>query len=174
VSSLVGGVYYPVAILPDWLQAVSALLPITYALRAMRLALLQGASVEQILPELLALAGSPSFLMPLSLAAFRLGRAPRQSRTAGPTYTDSSDSPDPKGLQETLRVWLSPPAAPDAPAPQTSQSHPHVLPAARSPRFAFPTASPQSARLKSASKKPRISASWPSGRRQAGRARGRR
>jgi ABC-2 type transport system permease protein len=71
VSSLLGGVYYPVAILPDWLQAVSALLPITYALRAMRLALLQGASVAQILPELLALAGFTVVLMPLSLAAFR-------------------------------------------------------------------------------------------------------
>ncbi len=41
-STLVGGVYYPISILPDWLQSFSYLFPITYALDAIRLALLQG------------------------------------------------------------------------------------------------------------------------------------
>jgi ABC-2 type transport system permease protein len=71
VSSLLGGVYYPVAILPDWLQFVAALLPITYALRAMRLSLLQGASITQLLPDLLVLGLFGAILMPLGLFVFR-------------------------------------------------------------------------------------------------------
>jgi ABC-2 type transport system permease protein len=71
VSSLLGGVYYPITILPGWLQFVAALLPVTYALRAMRLALLQGASIAQLVPDLLVLAGFSAILMPLSLVVFR-------------------------------------------------------------------------------------------------------
>jgi ABC-type polysaccharide/polyol phosphate export permease len=43
-ANLVGGIYYPVAILPEGLQFVARLIPVTYAVRAMRLALLAGAS----------------------------------------------------------------------------------------------------------------------------------
>lgn len=52
VSGLLGGVYFPVAILPGWLQLFSYLLPITYSLKAMRLALLNNASVVSLLPEI--------------------------------------------------------------------------------------------------------------------------
>ncbi|MEJ2265934.1 MAG: ABC transporter permease, partial [Anaerolineales bacterium] len=55
-SSFLGGIYYPVTILPGWLQFFSYLLPVTYALRAMRLALLQGASTATILSDILVLA----------------------------------------------------------------------------------------------------------------------
>ena len=44
ISSLLGGVYYPVTILPLGLQWLAYMVPITYSLHAMRLALLQGAS----------------------------------------------------------------------------------------------------------------------------------
>ena len=37
---LVSGVYYPVSVLPDWLQALSRLSPATYVLEGMRAALL--------------------------------------------------------------------------------------------------------------------------------------
>ena len=71
LSSLLGGVYYPIAVLPGWLQCLSRLLPITYSLRAMRLALLQGYSLSALAPDILALALFGLILLPLSLLAFR-------------------------------------------------------------------------------------------------------
>jgi ABC-2 type transport system permease protein len=71
LASLIGGVFYPVEILPNWLQAAAKLLPITYALRAMRLTLLTGASWAEIAPDLLALAAFCLLLFPLSLLIFR-------------------------------------------------------------------------------------------------------
>jgi ABC-2 type transport system permease protein len=70
-ATLVGGVFYPVEILPPWLQAISYLLPITYALRAMRLALLNGASWSQLMPDLLVLSAFAVILFPISLIVFR-------------------------------------------------------------------------------------------------------
>jgi len=71
LSSLLGGVYYPITILPDWLQHLSHLLPITYSLRAMRLALLQGYPLSALAPDILALALFSLTLLPLSLLSFR-------------------------------------------------------------------------------------------------------
>jgi len=71
LANLVGGVFYPVEIMPDWLQSIAKLLPITYALRTMRLALLSGASWEELTPDLLMLAGFCLILFPLSLLTFR-------------------------------------------------------------------------------------------------------
>ncbi len=71
VSNLIGGVFYPVAILPVWLQAIAYLLPITYALRAMRGALLTGASWNKLAPDLLALSLFCLILFPLALFVFR-------------------------------------------------------------------------------------------------------
>lgn len=68
---LVGGIYYPVEILPGWLESLAKLLPITYALRAMRLSLLTGASWAALAPDLLALLIFCLVLFPLSLVAFR-------------------------------------------------------------------------------------------------------
>jgi len=71
-SSLLGGVYYPVTVLPFWLQPFSHLLPITYSLRAMRLAVLQGYSLRALAPDILALALFSAVLLPLGMVAFRL------------------------------------------------------------------------------------------------------
>ena len=71
LSSLLGGVYYPVTILPGWLQRLSHLLPITYSLRAMRLALLRGYPLSALAPDILALTLFSLILLPLSLLAFR-------------------------------------------------------------------------------------------------------
>lgn len=49
---ILSGVVYPIAVLPRWLQAGSALLPHTYALDALRLGLLQGASFSQLSSQL--------------------------------------------------------------------------------------------------------------------------
>ena len=71
LASLLGGVYYPITVLPDWLQLLSRLVPVTYALRAMRLALLQGAPFAELIPDILALAFFAVLFLPLSLVAFR-------------------------------------------------------------------------------------------------------
>ncbi|MFH1636724.1 MAG: ABC transporter permease, partial [Chloroflexota bacterium] len=81
LSSLLGGVYYPLAVMPEWMQALSHLLPVTYALRAMRLALLQGASFSELMPDILALGAFCVILLPVSLLAF--GYAVKWARRDG-------------------------------------------------------------------------------------------
>ncbi|MFQ5401033.1 MAG: ABC transporter permease [Anaerolineae bacterium] len=71
LANLIGGVFYPVALLPGWLQAIARLFPITYALRAMRMALLNGVSWDVLASDLLALALFCAVLFPLSLVVFR-------------------------------------------------------------------------------------------------------
>lgn len=51
-SVFLGGVYYPTQVIPGWLREVSAWIPLTYGLRALRRALLEGWSFWQILPDL--------------------------------------------------------------------------------------------------------------------------
>lgn len=77
VSGFLGGTYYPIEILPSWLQVLSKLLPVSYSLHGMRLALLEGASFKALKLDLLALLAFSLVLIPLSLAAFRyaVGRA---------------------------------------------------------------------------------------------------
>lgn len=72
LASLLGGVFYPIDVLPSWLQGVSNFVPVTYALRAMRRALLVGASTRALLPDMLTLAAFGVILLPVSLLAFRL------------------------------------------------------------------------------------------------------
>lgn len=71
ISSLLGGVYYPITVLPEGLQWLAMLLPITYSLRGMRLALLNGASIAEIGTEIVALCIFVATLTPISLVAFR-------------------------------------------------------------------------------------------------------
>src|SRR5215467_12428235 len=49
ISSVVGGMLFPISILPNWLQILARLNPITYALDAMRAALLGSARVQDLL-----------------------------------------------------------------------------------------------------------------------------
>ncbi len=70
VSSVVGGMLFPVNILPDWLQVVARLNPVTYALDAMRAALLDGASLPAIVHPLLLLLLFAAVLLPASMLAF--------------------------------------------------------------------------------------------------------
>jgi len=72
VSGLLGGVVFPVALLPPWIRWVSSLLPVTYALDGMRKSLLASAAFAEILPDVAALAAFDVVLLPLSLVAFRL------------------------------------------------------------------------------------------------------
>ena len=71
LSGLLGGVYYPLEVMPGWMRWLAGWLPITYALQSMRLALLQGASTMSLLPQMLTLAAFGLVLFPMSLIAFR-------------------------------------------------------------------------------------------------------
>lgn len=70
ISSLVGGMLFPVSILPHWLQIIAHLNPVTYSLDAMRAALLDGARLAQIAPALLMLLVFASLLLPTSILGF--------------------------------------------------------------------------------------------------------
>ncbi len=81
LSSLLAGVYYPVEVLPGWLQGVARFFPLTYSLEAMRRALLQGEGVVALAAEIGALAAFAALLLPLGLVAFRY--AVRQAKRDG-------------------------------------------------------------------------------------------
>lgn len=70
-SMLLGGLYYPIEVLPVWLQKISYLLPVTYALEGMRMALLQGYSMARLLPYIFMLLLFGVVMMPISLVGFK-------------------------------------------------------------------------------------------------------
>jgi len=71
VSGRLGGLYYPISVLPDWLQTLSYLLPVTYALEGMRLAVLKGYSLTELMPNVLALLVFSIIMLPFSMLAFK-------------------------------------------------------------------------------------------------------
>jgi ABC-2 type transport system permease protein len=72
LSYLLGGVYYPVAVLPAWGQWLANILPITHALEAMRMLLLRGASLADISGSILGLLVFTAVAAPLSIVTFLL------------------------------------------------------------------------------------------------------
>lgn len=70
---VVSGVYYPVDILPGWMQAVATVSPATYALRGIRAAVLDGAPLGSLGGELLALLVIGVVSIPAGLWVFRRG-----------------------------------------------------------------------------------------------------
>ncbi len=81
VSTLLGGVFFPVSALPDWLQRVAYCLPITHGLDGIRAVVLQGASLRDVQTPLLALAAFAAVGVPLSLVCFH--RAVRRAQREG-------------------------------------------------------------------------------------------
>lgn len=80
-SGLLGGVYYSTAVIPGWIQALSGLVPLTYALRATRMLLLGGASVSAVSGDVVILAFIGAVGLALGSVAF--GLALRHARAAG-------------------------------------------------------------------------------------------
>ena len=70
VSGLLGGMMYPISVLPRPLQLVAHLIPVTYSLEGMRAALLDGAGWNRIGPSILALLVFAAVLLPLSFLVF--------------------------------------------------------------------------------------------------------
>ncbi|HKV27396.1 MAG TPA: ABC transporter permease [Candidatus Acidoferrales bacterium] len=70
LSGFLGGMMYPVSVLPGYLQDVARLIPITYSLEGMRAALLGGASFRTLCPSIIALLVFAAILLPLSFLTF--------------------------------------------------------------------------------------------------------
>ena len=70
VVLLVSGVYYPTTVLPAWMQALSVISPATYVIRGMRAALLDGADVGGVWPDLWPALVVGAISIPLGLRAF--------------------------------------------------------------------------------------------------------
>lgn len=67
---LVSGVYYPVDVLPGWMQPLSAISPATYVLDTMRAAILDGASTTSLIGDLVPVAIIAIVSIPLGMAVF--------------------------------------------------------------------------------------------------------
>jgi ABC-2 type transport system permease protein len=73
VLLVVSGVYYPVSVLPGWMQALAKISPATYALRGCREAILDGAGVGALWSEIWPLLVIGAVSVPLGLWVFRTG-----------------------------------------------------------------------------------------------------
>ncbi len=70
LSALLAGVYFPLSVLPGWLQTVSFFLPFTHALEGLRQAVLNGRNLLELSTQIMVLAIFAAVLLPLSLAVF--------------------------------------------------------------------------------------------------------
>ena len=80
-SVLLGGILYPVAVLPPALQALGATLPITHALVVLRGAMLEGSGIVELAGPMAALAVTSAAFLAAGLLAFNA--AVRHARTDG-------------------------------------------------------------------------------------------
>ena len=76
---VVSGVYYPVEVMPGWMQWLAALSPATYALEGIRAAILDGAGLGELGGDLWPLAVLGVVSIPLGLRGVPRGRALRQA-----------------------------------------------------------------------------------------------
>ena len=67
---LVSGVYYPISVLPEWMQWISTVSPATYVLEAMRSAILDGAPIVDLFGDLAALGLIAVVSIPAGMAVF--------------------------------------------------------------------------------------------------------
>jgi ABC-2 type transport system permease protein len=72
---LVSGVYYPVKVLPDWMQAIAQYSPVTYALEGSRAALQDGVGLSQLWGSIWPLLVMGVVFVPMGLFVFHLGES---------------------------------------------------------------------------------------------------
>jgi ABC-2 type transport system permease protein len=70
---LVSGVYYPVSVLPGWMQPLATVSPVTYGLEGTRAALKDGASVVELWGSIWPLLVMGIVFVPLGIWIFHLG-----------------------------------------------------------------------------------------------------
>jgi ABC-2 type transport system permease protein len=78
---LVSGVYFPISVLPEWMQSLSRISPATYVLEGMRAALLEGAGTGALLGHLIRLVLIGLIAIPVGLVVFR--QAERYAKRTG-------------------------------------------------------------------------------------------
>jgi len=71
VSGLLGGMLFPISVLPPWVRWASYFLPVTHSLEGFRLSLLGSVSFGRILPNIAALGVFSIVLLPISIRIFR-------------------------------------------------------------------------------------------------------
>jgi ABC-2 type transport system permease protein len=81
VSTLFGGVYFPTHVIPSWLERVSAFVPLSYGLRALRRVFLEGLPLTAVWGDLLMLLAMNIVLLSLGVLVFN--RAFHYARRAG-------------------------------------------------------------------------------------------
>ncbi len=79
--TLLSGAFFPLSVLPGWLHALAYASPLTYSLRALRGAIIDGRSVPQLWDALLPLAAFAVVLLPLGVLALSAGL--RHARAGG-------------------------------------------------------------------------------------------
>ncbi len=80
-SSILGGAYFPIDVMPAWLQKISILIPIRYSLDALRLTILKGDSIMTVAKPVGTLLAIAVVLLPASVAIF--AAAVRNGRREG-------------------------------------------------------------------------------------------
>ena len=70
---VVSGVYYPVSVLPGWMQWIAKISPATYALDADRKAILHGIGLTSLWGDIWPLLVVGAVAVPLGLEVFRRG-----------------------------------------------------------------------------------------------------
>lgn len=80
-GSILGGAYFPIDVMPSWMQKVSFLVPITYSLDALRMTILKGGTIATVAKPVGTLAVMAAVLLPASVAIF--AAAVRRGRKEG-------------------------------------------------------------------------------------------
>jgi ABC-2 type transport system permease protein len=70
---LVSGVYYPISVLPDWMEPLARVSPATYVLKGMRAALLDGTPTLALGPSILPILILGALTLPIGVAIFGWG-----------------------------------------------------------------------------------------------------
>jgi ABC-2 type transport system permease protein len=70
---LVSGVYYPISVLPDWMEPLATVSPATYVLEGMRAALLEGTPTLALGPSILPILVLGALTLPIGIAIFGWG-----------------------------------------------------------------------------------------------------
>jgi len=70
LEGLLGGIYFPITVMPAWLQFLAKFLPITHAIRAIQLAVYRGCSLGELRNEIGFLVIFCTLLVPFSFSSF--------------------------------------------------------------------------------------------------------
>ncbi len=81
VLLLISGVYYPVEVLPEWLQSLAVLSPATHVLEGVRAALLENAGLDLLMQSIIPALLIGLLAIPVGLQVFAL--AERYAKRAG-------------------------------------------------------------------------------------------